>query len=419
MSYLQYNDYYRKLILSGQMPFPPYYLQTHVAPNIVNENCEECYQVNWPIVAYPYAFGENHEIYNLCYTPKDRCLATNDYCSYYCAPFNDPSNVMAFRIVPLVSNISCECPDPNLLNSWNSIIINDIVWVTSAGTGLITQYNLLGASIPSITINVFDSNNNLAQPTGIVCNPNLQAFLLYSGPNVYSSTVIVATRNGTINGYNPDLDPCNSIVVVDNCKKNCVYTGLELGCDVLYVTDFYNKKIDVFDHNFKQIDCSEKYQFVDECSDIMPNDFAPYNIVNIGEYLYVLYAKQNARDNQYECIGRGEGYINIFTFEGKFVRRFISRGVLNVPYGIILAPELFGYPAGAIIVGNFGDGILNVFTFEGVWLGCMSDACGISLSIQGLRGLRRSCYCRNLFYWCSSTNNLSNAFVGTVNTKPC
>src|SRR5438067_1067170 len=75
------------------------------------------------------------------------------------------------------------------------------------------------------------------------------AFPIINGPIVGPSTIIIATRNGTINGYNAEISG-DSILVVDNCESNTVYTGLEIVDTIIYATDFYNGVIDVYDENF-------------------------------------------------------------------------------------------------------------------------------------------------------------------------
>jgi hypothetical protein len=52
--------------------------------------------------------------------------------------------------------------------------------------------------------------------------------------------------------------------------------------------------------------------------------------------------------------GAGHGFIDIFTTDGFFVRRFASRGFLNSPWGLAIAPADFGIASGKLLVGNQG-----------------------------------------------------------------
>ena len=46
---------------------------------------------------------------------------------------------------------------------------------------------------------------------------------------------------------------------------------------------------------------------------------------------------------------------------GVLLQRVASRGALNAPWGIALAPAAFGAAAGDLLIGNFGDGHINAY----------------------------------------------------------
>jgi uncharacterized protein (TIGR03118 family) len=50
--------------------------------------------------------------------------------------------------------------------------------------------------------------------------------------------------------------------------------------------------------------------------------------------------------------------------QGHLIERVASRGALDSPWGLAIAPSSFGKYAGDLLVGNFGDGTINVFDFE-------------------------------------------------------
>jgi uncharacterized protein (TIGR03118 family) len=62
-----------------------------------------------------------------------------------------------------------------------------------------------------------------------------------------------------------------------------------------------------------------------------------------------------------EVAGAGHGFVDIFNTNGVLQTRLISRGPLNSPWGMALAPANFGPFSNDLLVGNFGDGRINVF----------------------------------------------------------
>ncbi|XWV24453.1 hypothetical protein QJ856_gp0009 [Tupanvirus deep ocean] len=447
MSYIQYNNF-RHSLRSGISPYPYYYPYNNQVPNLSNdERCRNNFND-------PYAYYFNYvyiPISNLVHNDPNPQNAIYDYYCYDKIPFQDPSCALGFTVQKLVSNVPTLAVnlDPNLLDPWGIIIMNDVVWVANAGTGFITSYDLLGRPLLPI-INVFGPVGNIAQPTGIACNTCTSAFSIVNGPIRSTSNLIIVTRDGTINGYNAMVDPINSILLIDNSANESVYTGVavvnivnnltrrnnrintvvientnnqaiisdnpnvDITRNLIYVADFYNKSIDVFGDALIRLN---NYPFIDEDSgEPIPEDYAPYNIVNICDFLYVLYAKQNPADNQFALPGIGNGYISIFNLDGIFIKRFVSRGPLNTPWGLVLAPSRFGYPSGSIMVANFGDGIINVFDPDGKYIGCLSDKSNNNIFLGGLRGLALNPNYERILYWTGSDNLLTDAYVGSINT---
>jgi uncharacterized protein (TIGR03118 family) len=67
----------------------------------------------------------------------------------------------------------------------------------------------------------------------------------------------------------------------------------------------------------------------------------------------------------------------------------VSRGALNSPWGLALAPAGFGRFSGDLLVGNFGDGTINAYNpFSGRFLGQLKNEDGNVIAINGLWGLR-------------------------------
>jgi uncharacterized protein (TIGR03118 family) len=83
----------------------------------------------------------------------------------------------------------------------------------------------------------------------------------------------------------------------------------------------------------------------------------------------------------------GAGYIDIFTTDGVFVKRFATGGNLNAPWGMVLTPASFGPLGGNFWIGNFGDGMINAFDAMGNSKGQPTDAKGTPLNVDGLWAL--------------------------------
>lgn len=247
--------------------------------------------------------------------------------------------------------------DTDLVDSWGILIIKSIMYVADNGTGLVTTYDLNGNKLPTtFTVNL--TNSSPGNPSGLVHNSTL-GFVVTEGINSAPSTILIATENGTINGWNPAVDPLHSFVLVDNSGSSSVYKGLTIVGTNLYAADFFNKKIDVFNSALVPI-TSFPFQDLDTSNPI-PATFAPFNIVEISDCLYVLYAKQSPPDNTDDLAGPGNGYVSVFRFDGTFVKRLISNGKLNSPWAIVPIGRCLDYPNGSFLIGNFGDGKFNVY----------------------------------------------------------
>src|SRR5712692_5205942 len=92
----------------------------------------------------------------------------------------------------------------------------------------------------------------------------------------------------------------------------------------------------------------------------LPAGYAPFGIRNIGGTIYVTYALQDAARHD-DVPGEGHGFVNAFDTAGNLIRRVASKGQLNSPWGLALAPADFGFFSGDLLVGNFGNGRIHAF----------------------------------------------------------
>jgi uncharacterized protein (TIGR03118 family) len=262
--------------------------------------------------------------------------------------------------------------DSTLVNAWGiAINPNGIIWVNSNGPGVSELYDMNG--VPK------RAPIKVPTPSGIVFNSTTD-FIIPATSEI--SKFIFSSEDGKIYAW---ASGDSARTVVDRSAENSVYKGLELANDgtgnFLFATDFHNGKIDVFDQSFNLVGTKP---FTDPA---IPAGFAPFNVRLIDSVLYVTYAKQLAPDNHDDEKGPGNGYVNIFSTDGSLLRRFVSRGKLNSPWGIEKAPEGFGQGKNVILIGNFGDGRINVFEEgEGEYLRHL-ESHGMPVTIDGLWGI--------------------------------
>ncbi|MHA7632975.1 TIGR03118 family protein [Corallococcus sp. M7] len=257
-------------------------------------------------------------------------------------------------------SVASEHPDARLINAWG-LAFNPFgpAWVADNGTGVSTLYDGDGNAQPLVvTIPVPTGATSPSSPTGAVYNGS-EGFVVTAGTASGAARFIFVTEEGVVAGWSPLADPANAILKVDNSGSNAFYKGVALAnngtASYLYATDFHNGKVDVFDSNFTPATLSGNFTDPN-----LPAGFAPFGIQNIHGDLYVSYAQQD-EEREDDVHGPGLGYVNVFDSNGKLIRRLISGGSLNAPWGMAVAPASFGRLAGRLLVGNFGDGTINAF----------------------------------------------------------
>ena len=103
--------------------------------------------------------------------------------------------------------------------------------------------------------------------------------------------------------------------------------------------------------------------------------------------------------------------------------RVASKGKLNSPWGLALAPAGFGKFSGNLLVGNFGDGHINAFDLAtGDPRGQFKDANGKTLAIDGLWGLAFGNGYKgqpvNTLFFTAGPNGESDGLYGRLDPAP-
>jgi uncharacterized protein (TIGR03118 family) len=256
-------------------------------------------------------------------------------------------------------------------------------------TGLSTVYDANGrreGDTVHIPLPPGSTSTSPSAPDGTVLNTT-SGFVISEGGRSAPATSIFATEDGTIAAWNEQVDRRNALIEVDNSAAGAVFKALTLGSNAqgtfLFATDFHNGTVDVFDSHFHQVQLAGSFSDPN-----IPAGFAPFGIKNVNGTLFVTYAKQLAPDNHDDQAGPGNGFIDEFDTNGNLIERFASRGTLNSPHGIALAPADFGAFSNALLVGNFGDGRINAFDLKtGQFLGQLSDAAGRPITNVGIWGM--------------------------------
>jgi uncharacterized protein (TIGR03118 family) len=272
--------------------------------------------------------------------------------------------------VPGVANNT----DPNLVNPWGVAFSGSSpFWVSDNATGLASLYNSDGVK-QGLVVTIPGLGGQPGEPTGVVFNSTV---------NFNSDLFIFAGENGTITGWRGALG--TTAETLFNSSFDAVYKGIATATTpqgtYLYAADFHNNLINVLPGTGAP---ALTGNFQDSS---LPPGYAPFNIENIGGNLYVTYALQDAAGKD-DVAGSGHGIVDVYDLNGHFLKRLITGGLLDSPWGLALAPTGFGSFANDLLVGNFGDGTINAFDpGSGAFLGQLHDASGNPIVNPGLWAL--------------------------------
>jgi uncharacterized protein (TIGR03118 family) len=182
--------------------------------------------------------------------------------------------------------------------------------------------------------------------------------------------------------------------------------------NTIYLADFANQRIDVYDFGWANLR-NLTDAFIDPD---LPTGYSPFNIFAGNNVLYVMYAKIDLTTGPpYNKIltGEGLGIINVFTLDGILVKRAVTGGRLNAPWGITLSKHHFAGSEGKYLIGNHGDGLILVYDSNWACLGRLHYT-KYDKHIIGLYGL---CSVHDSVYFTAAPNGLVSGIVGKIDKK--
>jgi len=281
-----------------------------------------------------------------------------------------PSTAQFYTQNNLVSDgpsVPAECIDPNLVNAWGlDASATSPWWVSDNGTSKTSLYpvNTISPPLPappcpsSFLFFAVPGASGPGAPTGLVAN-NGTGFVVTTTITA-SARFILSSEDGTISVFNGSS---LLAVPVNNSASGAVYKGLAIAIgtatgDFLYATNFHASTVDVFNSTFTQVNSTLPLGAFTDPN--IPAGYAPFGIQNLNGVIYVTYALQDAAKHD-DVAGKGHGFVNAFDTGGTLLNRVASKGRLNSPWGLALAPPNFGLFSGDLLIGNQGDGKINAF----------------------------------------------------------
>jgi uncharacterized protein (TIGR03118 family) len=298
--------------------------------------------------------------------------------------------------------------DPHLINPWGIALrppgAGGHFWISNAGNLSTSTFigdvsgkplHQDGLKIVYLSSPLISYEDGLANVTGVVYNaatdhPGQPLEFPVSGPasdlsgaapkpigNVSGAAKFVfVTTEGTIHAWRSNtVESMDAAPIVKDYSDHGrdqiaslphlpAFTGAAMttrprGDNRLYVTDFQNNMIRVFDNTWKDI--TDEVGFARP--EGIPANYSPYNIQMLGERLYVCYAAidADAEEPAFDIAAPGAGHIAVYDLDGRIVHEFADKDRLNSPWGLAIAPNNFGAFSGSLLVSNFGDGTIAAF----------------------------------------------------------
>ncbi|HSC73387.1 MAG TPA: TIGR03118 family protein [Gaiellaceae bacterium] len=249
--------------------------------------------------------------------------------------------------------VASDRSDRQLVNAWGlAASPTGPWWVANEARASSTLYDG-GGRKQALTVRV------VGGPTGVVYYGG-RGFVVRAGRAAGSARFLYACEDGTIRAWSPvvpDSWSTEAVVAVDDGPTGAVFRGLTIARNRLYVADFHNARVLVYDSRWRPLRRSGAF-----AEPAIPVWYAPFGIQAVGDRIFVTYAWRAPVDGNDAPTG---GYVDEFDLDGRLVARVGNKEELDEPWGVALAPQGFGRFSGDLLVANFGTGAINAYARDG------------------------------------------------------
>jgi uncharacterized protein (TIGR03118 family) len=250
-------------------------------------------------------------------------------------------------------SVASDRTDPQLVNAWGlAASPSGPWWVANEARASSTLYDGEGHK-QGLNVRV------VGGPTGVVYYGG-RGFVVRQGRAAGPARFLYACEDGTIRAWSPVVPhswSTEAVVALDDGPTGAIFRGLTLARDRLYVADFHNARVLVYDSRWRPVVRSGA--FVDPA---LPAWYGPNGIQAVGDRIFVTYASRAPVNGNDAPTG---GYVDEFDLDGRLVARVGGKEQLDEPWGIALAPPGFGRFGGDLLVANFGTGAITAYARKG------------------------------------------------------
>jgi uncharacterized protein (TIGR03118 family) len=289
------------------------------------------------------------------------------------------SALVAAQIGFVQTNLASDVPgaaqftDPDLVNSWGmGASGTSPVWIGTNGSGLAVLYS--GTGVKQGLVVTIPGDGSV---TGV-------SFSNLAG-SFNGDTFIFDNEDGTVSGWRGALGTAAETLVPGSTAN--VYKGLTDaligGTEYAYLANFRTGAVEVLKGNTAAPPLTGNFTDPN-----LPQGYAPFDVQNLNGVIYVTYAVQDSAKHD-DVPAVGNGIVDAFDLQGNLIRRLVTNGALNSPWGLALARAGFGDVGGDLLVGNFGDGLIHAYNATtGAFVETLTYPNGTPISIDGLWALR-------------------------------
>ncbi|MES2932922.1 MAG: TIGR03118 family protein [Pseudomonadota bacterium] len=328
----------------------------------------------------------------------------------------------SYKQTNLVANSAKYAPqiiEPELIDGWGIAIrpagAGGHFWVTGMSTSFEYVGDVGGKPLYADdlkTVGLPPSGENGGAANGVVFNGGTNFVITQAHANgaiTAEAKFIFVSDNGVLSAWTERKQadgsfdrPAEALTMVDYGDQGSAFFGLAINPaqDKLFVVDFGanpTPTIRIFDTSFKEEALAGRFAnpFIG-AGGFKVGDLVPFNIQTLTyagkSSVFIAYVNTSEDpDNPGQLLpaeessGRGRGRLVEYSATGQLIAVWDDRGVLNGPWGVVVAPANFGPFSNQLLVSNFSDGTIVGFdTSTRRATEYMRDTQGNVVKIQGL-----------------------------------